>query len=157
MTLFTTLTSKIFGALAVFFALFTALCWWQWGRIEKKYDALSGQAGAVLASLRIAADNPGLKMADAPGQAIALGESVRSLKLSIAQQNESIAQMAREAVRRRAEAARLREIADKAQAQRQSALKKLSDLSITPGTRSDCMTLLREAEDALDTVYEAGL
>ncbi len=157
MNFFSELTSKVYGGLAVILALIAALCWWQWGRLADKYDALAGQAGAVVAALRIASGNPGLKMADAAGQAIALGESVRALKVSIAQQNESIDAMAREAVRRRAEAARLREIADKAQAQRQSALKKLSDLSITPGTRSDCMTLLREAEDALDTVYEAGL
>lgn len=154
---FTALTSKIFGALALALALFSAVCWWQWGRIDAKYEALSGQAGAVLASLRIAADNPGLKMKDAPGQAIALGESIRALKVSIAQQNASIDQMAREAVRLRANAARLREIADKAQAQRQSALRKLSNLSITPGTRDDCMQLLRESEEALDIAREAGV
>ena len=31
------------------------------------------------------------------------------------------------------------------------------DMTITPGTREDCMTLLREAEEALDLVREAGL
>jgi hypothetical protein len=157
MNLFSELTSKLYGGFAVALALLAAVFWWQWHRIEAKYDALTGQAGAVLASLRIAADNPGLKMKDAPGQAVALGESVRALKVSIAQQNESIAQMAREAVRLRANAARLREIADKAQAQRQSAFAKLSDLSITPGTRDDCMTLLREADEALNIARDTGL
>jgi hypothetical protein len=155
--IFSQITSKIFGGLSIALTLFAGVCWWQWGRLEEKYDALAGQAGAVLASLRIAADNPKLKMKDAPGQAIALGENVRALKVSINQQNASIDQMAREAVRARAEARELRAIADKAQAQRQSALRKLSDLSITPGARDDCMTLLREAEEALDTAMEAGL
>lgn len=155
--IFSVLTSKIFGGLSIALALFAGVCWWQWGRLEEKYDALAGQAGAVLASLRIAADNPKLTMKDAPGQAIALGESVRALHFRIEQQNAGIDQMAREAVRARAEARELRAIADKAQAQRQSALRKLSDLSITPGARDDCMQLLRESEEALDIAREAGV
>lgn len=92
----------------------------------------------------------------APGQIIALGESNRDLKASIVATNARIDEMAREAVRLKAKAAELKAIADKAQAQRQSALRKLSDMTITPGTRSDCFQLLREAEEALDLVREAG-
>lgn len=95
--------------------------------------------------------------ATAPGQIIALGEANRALKTSVAEQNRAIDDMAREAVRLKARAKELKAIADKAQAQRKSALTRLSDLTITPGTRSDCITLLREAEEALNLVRSAGV
>ncbi len=121
----------------------------------------------ALGKLRSEADNVTLAIEHAtgekaewstvPGQIIALGEANRALKTSIADQNRAIDDMAREAVRLKARAKELKAIADKAQAQRKSALARLSDLSITPGTRSDCMTLLREAEEALNLVREAGI
>lgn len=154
---FTVLTSKIFGAVSIALLFALAACWIGWGRLEKKYDALTAQTGAVLAALRIASDNPDLRMKEAPGQAIALGESNRRLKQSIADQNMALDQMAAEAVRLKARASELRKIADRAQAQRKAALARLSDLAATPGTREDCMTLLHEADDALNIVYEAGL
>lgn len=127
------------------------------GEWKGKFEALTEQAGTVLLATREASDNPELKWEQAAGQIVALGESNRALKVAITQQNQAIDDMAREAVRLRAKAAELKAIADKAQAQRQVALTKLSDMAITPGTRSDCLVLLREAEDALDLVREAGL
>lgn len=155
--MFSVLTSKIFGGVSLALAAALALCWFGWSRTSDKYEALSEQAGAVLATLRIASDNPDLRWAEAPAQAAALGQSVSALKSAIKEQNANIAQIAQEAVRLRADAARLREIVDKAQAQRKAALDRLADMSATPGTRSDCEVLLREADEALNTVREAGL
>ena len=115
------------------------------------------QAAHVLVATRSASDNPKLGWKETPGQIVALGESNRALKGAISLQNKAIDELAREAVRLRARAAELKRIADKAEAQRTGALRRLADLTITPGTRGDCMKLLSEAETALDLVKEAGL
>lgn len=127
------------------------------GGYKADLEALRKEAGTVVVALKEASDNQTVTWATAPGQIIALGESVHSLKASIAEQNATIDEMAKQAVALKAKAADLKKIADKAQAQRQAALTRLSDMAITPGTRSDCMVLLKEAEDALDTVRSAGL
>ena len=120
-----------------------------------RFLGLQKQAATVLIALDHASGDKG-DWATAPGRIVALGESNRSLKAGIETQNRTIADMAREAVRLKARAAELKAIADKAEAQRRAALTRLSDMSITPGTRSDCMILLREAEEAIDLVREAG-
>ncbi|MDZ4307543.1 hypothetical protein [Allopontixanthobacter sp.] len=127
------------------------------GEWQGKFDVLSQQAGTVLVALRLASDNPELEWTGAAGQAQALGDSKRDLEAAIEVQNRRVDELAREAVRLQAKAAELQLIADQAKAQRRAALARLSDLSITPGTREDCTILLREAEDALDLIYEAGL
>lgn len=119
-------------------------------------SVLAEQAQTVVLAVRTASDNPKADWSTAPGQIIALGESNRRLKGAIEEQNLAIDEMAAEAVRLKARASELKSIADKAEAQRQSALRRLSDMSITPGTRNDCMQLLKEAEDALDLVRSAG-
>jgi hypothetical protein len=111
----------------------------------------------IVQAVETASGNDKVTWENAPGQIVALGESNKRLKLSIETQNQRIDEMAAEAVRLKARASELKKIADKAEAQRQSALKRLSDMSIAPGTRSDCMTLLREAEEALDLVRGAGV
>lgn len=126
-------------------------------RVRGEYAALKEQSANVLNATRAASDNPKLKWEGVAGQVTALGESNRTLKMSLDMQNDRIDDMAREAVRLRAKSAELQKIADKAEAQRASALKRLSDMGATPGTRSDCLALLREAEEALDLVREAGL
>lgn len=126
-------------------------------RVEAKYDSLVEMAGNILFAIRNATDNPELTIKGAAGQVVALGTAHKQVKFALEQQNLTIDQMAREAIRLRAHARELREIADRARAQRAAALEKLSDMAITPGTREDCLVLLREAEDALDLVREAGL
>ena len=87
---------------------------------------------------------------------LALGDERRSLRVDLDTQTQHVDAMAREAVRLRARNAELQAIADKAEAQRSAALRRLSDLAITPGTRSDCETLLREANEALELVRQAA-
>lgn len=123
-------------------------------RTERKLADITAQAATVVLALREASDNPKASWSTAPGQIIALGESNRRLRGAIEEQNAAIDELAAEAVRMRADAQRLKQIADRAEAQRQSALRRLSDMSITPGTRTDCLTLLAEAETALDLVRE---
>lgn len=118
---------------------------------------LKDEAQTVVLAVQAASGNDDVEWQTAPGQIIALGESNRMLEGKVTAQNKAIDELAREAVRLKAKAAELKRIADKAQAQRKAALERLSDMAITPGTRSDCMMLLREAEAALDLVKEAGL
>lgn len=124
---------------------------------KTRYETLTDEAGAVLAATRIAAENDDLQWDGTAGQVLALGEANRSMKAAIADQNRAIDDMAREAVRLRKRAEELQAIANRAEAQRREALRRLSDMTITPGTRADCLVLLREAEEALDLVREAGL
>jgi hypothetical protein len=154
--LFSVLTSKIFGGLSIALLIALAVCWHGWGVTERARDLLAKQVATIVFAVRQASGNETVTQDTAAGQVIALGDSNRRLKGAIAEQNLAIDEMAAEAVRAKAHAAELKAIADKAEAQRRSALRRLSDMSITPGTRSDCLTLLREAEDALDTVRSAG-
>lgn len=119
-------------------------------------ETLRSEAGTVVIKLQEASGNPKVEWSTAAGQITALGESNRSLSQSIAIQNERLDDMARQAVRARAKAVELKAIADRAEAQKASALKRLSALSVTPGTRADCMQLLREADEALNLVRSAS-
>ncbi len=114
------------------------------------------EAQTVVIALREASGNDKVAWDTAPGQIVALGQSNRALSAAIGVQNERIDEMARQAVRAKARAAELKAIADRAEAQKASALRRLSNLAITPGTRSDCIALLREADDALNVVREAS-
>lgn len=124
---------------------------------KTRYETLDEEAGIVLEATKFASGNDKLEWQGAPGQIMVLGKNYRDAKAAIAEQNRAIDDMAREAVRLRKKAEELQAIANRAEAQRRAALRRLSDMTITPGTREDCMTLLREAEEALDLVREAGL
>lgn len=125
-------------------------------RMRDRLDRLTEQAGAVLVATRDASGNPKLTWPNVPGQVVAIGEDRRDAIEKLEEQTQRVDEMAREAVRLRAKSAELRKIAERAEAQRAAALRRLSGGALTPGTRGDCMTLLREAEDALDELYEAG-
>ena len=125
---------------------------------NKTRDALKSALewrGTVIEATKVASGNAGLRADTTPGQIVAMGQSIHDLKASVALQNEAIDELARREVAAKAEAARLTEIARRAEAQRASALRRLSDMSLTPGTRSDCVQLVREAEDALNIAYAA--
>lgn len=116
---------------------------------------LAEKLNRVVVAIQLAADNPDVDPDTAPGQVYLMGESIRSLKDSVAAQNKSITEMAEEAVRLRAKNEELTALAEKAKAQRARALKDLGDMTITPGHREDCETLVKEADDALDTLRRA--
>ena len=152
-----TLPWKLIGAGLAALALI-AIVWAHFAsdsRTRADLTKLKEQAGAVLFATREAADNPDLSWQDTAGQIVAMGESNRSLKGEIAATNLRIDEMARQAVAAKAHAAEMVKIAAKAKAQRAAALRQLSDMAATPGTRDDCLALLQEAEEALDLVHEA--
>jgi hypothetical protein len=154
--LFSPLFAKVFGGIALVLLAFSALCWYKWGHHKDVSAARGKLLDKIVLAVETASGNDKLTWRTATGQIMALGESNRRLKLSIEEQNLRIDEMAAEAVRLKAKATELKKIADKAEAQRAAALRKLSDMSLTPGSRDDCMQLLREAEEALDLVRSAG-
>lgn len=121
---------------------------------EAKLEGLENWQGEIIVAVSEAADNK-VNAKTAIGQVRALGDSYRAIRVELDETNQTIDDMAREAVRLRKRAEELKRIADKAEAQRRAALERLSDMSLTPGTREDCMVLLREAEEALNLVREA--
>lgn len=106
----------------------------------------------VLFALRTARTIPRPIGTKATGQIITVGKANRRLNGAIDASNMRIDEMTAEAVRLRARWAELRAIADKAEALRRAAYARLSDMAASPDTRSDCLTLLREADDALNIV-----
>lgn len=127
------------------------------GDWKERHENLTAETVVVTTAAQLAADNPELEWAAVPDQVLALGNSNRQLKDTIAEQNRSIAVIEAEAARLRARADELRREAELAQRERRSAQEQLTAAALTPGTRDDCDTLLHEAEAALDTAYEAGL
>lgn len=125
-------------------------------RTERKLAVMTEWAGVVILRTREASDNSKVTSETTPGQIVALGESNKRLKGAIAEQTAAVDAWAREAADRKAEAAEWRAIADKAEAQRASVLRRLGNAAATPGTRADCMKLLQEAEDALDLARKEG-
>lgn len=125
-------------------------------RTEAALAKLGAEAKTFVVKVREASGNPQVEWSTAGGQIVALGESNRALKASVEFQNQRIDDLARQAVKARARAAELKAIADRAQAQKASALRRLSEMAVTPGTRADCMVLIREADAALNLVREAS-
>jgi hypothetical protein len=157
MFMFSTIKAKIFGVvgLATLLAMVGMFAWgMNWKAKATKYN---GMLDVILVATQHASDNPELKRKDISEQVSALGDSNRHLKAAITTQNKRIDEMAADAVRLKAEAEELQRIADKAKAQRRVALESLADMTITPGRRDDCELLLKEAENALDLVYQTAL
>lgn len=135
----------------------SAWLWHGWNRTKADLKGLQDWRGQVVVAIKEASDNPDVSARNAVDQIRALGTSNRSLKTAITEQNARLDDMAARAIKLKAKAAQLQEIAAKARAQRQAALDKLSEMAVTPGTRDDCEQLLQEADHALDLVRSAGI
>lgn len=151
------LAAKIFGGavIALLLAIYALFLWgYSW---KETATGLQAKADAVVLAVRQASGNHKVVFATAAGQVLALGESNRDLKRAITEQNAAIDEMARQAVEAGVKRRELEALAEKARAQRDGAMRRLSDLSITPGTRDDCLILLREAEEAADILRAAAV
>lgn len=131
------------------------------GDLQTKIDKLETATRGIVLAIRMAAGNSDVTLETAAGQVVALGESNKNLKFELGRQNDAIDEMARQAVQAGREREELARLLAKAKAQREGALRRLSDLSITPGTRSDCLLLLEEANQATvilrDAAKETGI
>lgn len=149
---------RILGSRWLHYALLSLAAWGAWQRADHwkaKYDALHKEAGLIVAAIEQATGyRPAWK--EAPGAIVAMGQTVRSQRVEIEATNQRLDDMAREAIQRRANAVRKREIADKARASRRAAHAKLATMAATSSETQDCMSLLGEAETALNLLREAS-
>ena len=121
-----------------------------------KFSELSDQAGRVLATVRIASDNPKLKWEDTAAQIEAIDASLDQWRGTARTQSDLIDTMGRDTQRLRAEndalKAKVRELNQK----RASLIAQLQRDALDPGDRADCWAQLRETEDALNQLYREG-
>jgi len=144
------------GGLAILLAIFAALCWHKWGVWKDKYGELSNEATAVLVAVREAADNPKLSWQDVPAQIDALDASLTGWKNTAELQSGTIDAMGAETKRLQAENAELSAKVSALNRKRDSLIARLRDDALDPGDRADCWAQIREADEALNTLYREG-
>ena len=127
------------------------------GEWKAKHETLSAEAGAVLATIRTASNNPGLKWPEASGQVEAIAASRKEWKATSQLQSSRIDDLAMETARLKALSNQARTKAQIVIAKRETVIKRLESQILTPGQRMDCVSQLQEAEAALDLVYKEGL
>lgn len=122
-----------------------------------RYDTLLASRNVVLVAIQDVAANSKLKWKDAAAQVRLVGESRDSWRTYGRGQSEKIGEMGRDAERLKALSTEAQRVAKRLIAQRDTAIERLEKRALTPWDRSDCARQLREAEDALDYVWGAGL
>ncbi len=83
-----------------------------------------------------------------------LGDSHRTIKLSLVNTNKKLEDMALEAIKLKKDKADLQLIVDKAKAQRAHAQKRIASEILTPSESKDCEGLISDAERVIDMIYE---
>lgn len=122
-----------------------------------KYDEKVVEAIVVRDVTREQTGNKGLKWSDVPEQIRLLGAAKRSWQDTAELQSSRIQSLGEESARLKQLGEVERAKALKAIAARDSALKKLDSLALSPGERSDLAGQLLAAEEALDIVFKEGL
>lgn len=153
---FNALTSKIFGGTTIALALFSAVCWHQWGVWKEKFGNLSEEAGAVLVAVREAAGNPKLTWRDVPKQIDALDADLTQARSTLDTVTDRVNQLGEETVRLRAENAALAAKVEQLNRKRAALIAQLEDDALDPGDRADCWAQIRAADDALNQLYREG-
>lgn len=129
----------------------------QYESVSEKFATLSEQMTTIIVSIQEASGNDKVNVKTAAGQVYILGQDKKNIEMELAKTNSKLDEMAAEAVRLKEQNKVLQELANKARAQKEAALKELGDLTISPEKKRDCETLVREADRALDLLYKAGL
>jgi hypothetical protein len=153
---------RIYAALGVALAVLVFVGWalrvdQLRGRHLDTIGAMKAADGRVLRAVRAASENPKLLWADVPDQVGAIAASRNGWKLTADLQSQRIDELAQETARLKALGAQLRAQAEAAIARRETVIRRLETIAMTPGERADCARQLAEAEAALDAVWEAGL
>ena len=123
---------------------------------KERFGQLSDQAGRVLATVRIASENPKLKWEDTASQVEALDASLTQWRGTARTQSDLIDTMGRDSERLRAENDALRAKVRALNAKRAELIGQLQQDALDPGDRADCWAQLRETEDALNQLYREG-
>ena len=126
------------------------------GHWRDKFDALSNEATAVLVAVREAADNPKLGWKEVPAQIDALDASLTGWKNTAQLQSGTIDAMGEETKRLQAENAELSAKVAQINKKRDALIARLNNDALDPGDRADCWAQIREADEALNTLYREG-
>ena len=134
------------------------------GQWKLKFEGLASEVTVVLPAIREASGNPKLQWSPGHGDETGVAQQVRLIGQAKAQwqdtattQSQRIAELGQETERLKklSEENRLR--AEKAIAQRNTALAKLEQMELTPGERATCEQQLKDAQSALDLVFGQGV
>lgn len=121
-----------------------------------RFMTLRDDAGEVLASIRIAADNPELKWDNAADQVDELDKSLTGWKSQAEALSGTIDTMGAEAVRLRAENATLTAKVRALNARRNELIAQLDQDALDPGDVADCWAQIREVDASLNKLREEG-
>lgn len=122
-----------------------------------RYETAVALDAEILGKARRALAQPKLKWLDLGDSVEAIAASRKTWRDTAILQSTRIDQLAQETMRLRALSGERLAQARAAIKSRDHALARLSTMALSPGDRNDCARQLREAEDALDAVWEAGL
>lgn len=126
------------------------------GHWRDKFDVLSNEATEVLVAVREAADNPKLEWKDVPAQIDALDASLTGWRNTAQLQSGTIDAMGEETKRLQAENAELSAKVAQLNKKRDALIARLNNDALDPGDRADCWAQIREADEALNTLYREG-
>ena len=121
------------------------------------HDRYVTETGTVNASIANAIGNPDLKWKDVSQQVDRYAKGHAELQRQTIAANATINAMGAEAARLKRLNADMRAKADKAIAQRQTAIDRLARQALDPGERENCQQQIAAAQAALDLIYEEGL
>lgn len=121
-----------------------------------RFMTLRDDAGEVLASIRIAADNPKLKWDDAADQVDELDKSLTGWKSQAETLSDTIDTMGAETVRLRSENAALAAKVRALNARRSELIAQLDQDALDPGDVADCWAQIREVDASLNKLREEG-
>ncbi len=145
------------GGVSVALALFAAVCFHKWDTWKSKAEAWQAQANTVVVALQTASGNPDATWGTAANQILALGDDKRQWQATSERQSRAVEDMLNSTRALKARSDELKLIVAEAKAKRAAAISKLNDIATTPAEKADCEGLLKEANDALDEAYRAGL
>lgn len=127
------------------------------GQWKAKYESLDTKVRATLVSVEMMTGAKNLTIELAPVQILALGAERDQWRVASNDQTAAINHMRAETERLTRLSDDLRKQAQAAIARRDTALKQLDTMALTPGERADCVGQLTAAEAALNLVWEQGL
>lgn len=121
-----------------------------------KFLNLTAEAGTVLASVRIASDNPKLAWKDAAKQVDEIGMSRAVWKNHAEGLSGQIDQMGAETARLKSENATLVAKVRALNARRTQLIAKVEQDALDPGDVADCWAQIREVEESLNRLRQEG-
>lgn len=144
------------GAAFLSLAMVAGLSWHKWGHWKSEYFELRDEATAVVAAVRIAADNPKLQWKDTARQVSEIDKSFTAARDQLADQTAAVNQLGEETKRLRAlNVEQQRKIAVLT-AKRAALIQQLETSALDPGDAADCWAQIRDTDAAINLLYREG-